>query len=72
MGKVKISFQHDPDRFHGVKFRLKKKKDATKVYCKGCGSVLTDALSIKRGYGRECFAAVPLVIVLDIQAEESK
>jgi protein-arginine kinase activator protein McsA len=35
--------------------------------CKNCGKRLTDELSVKRGYGPECYKALPVRIVLHIE-----
>lgn len=40
----------------------KKAKKIRPGYCKNCGSKLTDELSIKRGFGRECFEKCTAIV----------
>jgi hypothetical protein len=40
-------------------------------HCKACGAKLSDELSIKRGYGRECYEKYT-AIVLDIIPDGAK
>ena len=68
MGTLKITHEFFPDAINHFGRRLKK-KDKSKTYCKGCGSPLTDPVSIRRGYGRGCWASVPVKIILDIRAD---
>jgi hypothetical protein len=49
-------------------FRGKKTKKVKDGHCKKCGSKLTDELSIRRGYGRECFEKVTAIVLETYEA----
>lgn len=63
--KVKINYIFNPDRYP---FMTQKGKAKRGNYCRACGSPLKDSVSIARGYGKRCWAYVPVIIVLDIPA----
>jgi len=44
---------------------LRAKKAGVPV-CQACGKPLTDPISIKRGYGQDCWAALTVAIVIQI------
>mgnify|MGYP001175533411 CR=1 FL=1 len=68
--KVVIRYKFDPHHFHGAR-NLKIEKNRRKGgVCLACGAPLKDPVSRRRGYGRECWKHVPVMIVLDIRPEE--
>lgn len=69
MTKIKITTEFNPYRYH---FMPKRGEPKRGNFCKGCGAPLTDPVSISRGYGKRCWNDVPVIIVLDIPAGETK
>jgi hypothetical protein len=67
--QVKISYRFNPENlpYYDQKTRRFRKGN----YCRACGSPLKDPVSIARGYGRRCWEAVPVMIVLEIPSSES-
>jgi hypothetical protein len=69
VAKLKISYRFNPSKFHMLSIAKQKKirRNSDKHYCLGCGSPLSDPISIARGYGSKCWAEVPVIIVLEIE-----
>lgn len=65
--KIKIRYEFNPDTHYFIMANGRVKRGN---YCRACGSPLTDAISIKRGYGRKCWNNVPVKIILEIPAGE--
>lgn len=45
---------------------ISRAKKAGVPVCQACGKPLTDPISIKRGYGQDCWAALTVAIVIQI------
>lgn len=67
--QVKITYRFNPDRYPYIDMKTGKAKRGN--YCRACGSPLKDPVSIARGYGKRCWEAVPVMIVLEIPSGES-
>jgi hypothetical protein len=66
--KVRISYRFNPEKYYFVRSNGRVKRGN---YCRSCGAPLKDPVSIKRGYGRNCWNEVPVIIVLDIPPSET-
>lgn len=73
MSQIKVSSRF-PEYISPAYFRKKKMRGGVSggtQYCKACGKPLSDEISRRRGYGKTCWKERTVIIVLDIQAEES-
>jgi hypothetical protein len=64
MAQVKVSGRFYPEALPYVQNGRVKRGD----YCRACGKKLTDAESKARGFGHTCYAKIPVLVVLEIQA----
>jgi hypothetical protein len=63
MAQLKIKSKFSPDPYPFIKRNGRPKRGN---FCRACGSPLSDPVSIARGYGRECWENIPVIIILEI------